>query len=361
MDSRAQPTSPHDGDRRVALVVGAHGVIGGSLVHHLSVGGWDVVGLSRRGGAPSAGVRHVAVDLLDPDDAKAELGGLTDVTHIFYAAFQDRPTWSELVPPNLAMLTNVVEAVEPAAERLAHVSLMQGYKVYGAHLGPFETPAREDDPPHMPPEFNVDQQAFLETRAVGAGWTWSALRPSVVIGFGLGNPMNLAVAIAVYATLCRELGVPLRFPGRPGAYDALVEMTDAGLLARAATWAATDPAGAGEAFNVTNGDLIRWRRAWPAIAEHFGLEVGPPLPMSLADVMADKAPVWDRLVARHGLAPTPYADVSSWRFADAVFGWDYDVFADGSKLRRAGFHEFVDTATMFRDTFDDLRRRRIIP
>ena len=36
---------------------------------------------------------------------------------------------------------------------------MQGYKVYGAHLGPFKTPAREDDPPHMPPEFNVDQQA----------------------------------------------------------------------------------------------------------------------------------------------------------------------------------------------------------
>ena len=61
--------------------------------------------------------------------------------------------------------------IDAAAERLAHVSLMQGYKVYGAHLGPFETPAREDDPPHMPPEFNVDQQAFLETRAVGAGWT----------------------------------------------------------------------------------------------------------------------------------------------------------------------------------------------
>ena len=35
---------------------------------------------------------------------------------------------------------------------------MQGYKVYGAHLGPFKTPARETDANHMPPEFNIDQQ-----------------------------------------------------------------------------------------------------------------------------------------------------------------------------------------------------------
>ena len=161
-------------------------------------------------------------------------------------------------PPNLAMLTNVVEAVEPAAERLAHVSLMQGYKVYGAHLGPFETPARERRPAPHAARVQRRPAGVPRDTAVGAGWTWSALRPSVVIGFGLGNPMNLAVVIAVYATLCRELGVPLRFPGRPGAYDGRVEMTDAGLLALAATWAATNPAGGGEAFNVTNGDLIRW-------------------------------------------------------------------------------------------------------
>ena len=92
------------------------------------------------------------------------------MTHIFYAAFQDRPSWAELVPPNLAMLVNVVDAIEPVAPGLRHVSLMQGYKVYGAHLGPFKTPAREDDPGHMPPEFNVDQQAFLEDRQKGKAW-----------------------------------------------------------------------------------------------------------------------------------------------------------------------------------------------
>ena len=346
----------------VALVVGAHGVIGRNLTDHLlRLGTWEVIGLSRRGG-PSAGrLRHIAVDLLDAADVRAKLGQLDRVTHIFYAAYQDRPSWAELVQPNLAMLVNAVTAVEAVATGLRHVSLMQGYKVYGAHLGPFKTPAREDDPGHMPPEFNVDQQAWLEARQAGKSWTWSALRPSVVCGYALGNPMNLAMVIAVYAAISKELGAPLRFPGRPGAYHSLLEMTDADLLARATVWAATDPACANQAFNINNGDLFRWSELWPAIAGWFGLEAATPLPMTLDEVMSDKEPLWNAMVERHGLVATAYRDVSSWRFGDFVFGWDYDVIADGSKARRFGFHDFVDTKAMFLGIFEDLRARRVIP
>jgi nucleoside-diphosphate-sugar epimerase len=349
--------------QNVALVVGARGVIGSNLVEHLaSLEDWRVVGLSRRGGVDVPGkVRHLAVDLLDAEGTRMKQAGLADVTHVFYVAYQDRPTWAELVPPNLAMLVNVVDAIEPVARGLRHVSLMQGYKVYGAHLGPFKTPARENDPPHLPPEFNVDQQQFLEARQVGKAWDWSALRPSVVGGVALGNPMNLAVAIAVYASLSKELGVPLRFPGKPGAYDALLEVTDAGLLAKAAVWAATAPAAANQAFNIANGDLFRWSELWPKIARWFEMEVAPPLQMSLQDVMADKAPAWKQLQVTHGLAATSYEEVSSWPFADFVFGWDYDFFADGSKARRAGFHEYVATDEMFFEIFAELRRQRVIP
>jgi nucleoside-diphosphate-sugar epimerase len=348
--------------RRVAVVVGARGVIGGNLIDHLeATGEWDVVGLSRRGGLDTDRVRHIAVDLLDERDAADKLGELRDVTHIFYAAYQDRPSWAELVAPNVAMLVNTVNTLEPVAAGLEHISLMQGYKVYGAHLGPFKTPARESDPPHMPPEFNVDQQQFLEDRQRGKRWTWSAIRPSVVCGFALGNPMNLALVIAVYATMSKELGVPLRFPGKPGAYTSLIEMTDAGLLAEATVWAATTPECANQAFNINNGDLFRWDEMLPKIADFFELDVAPPLPMSMDVVMADKEPVWKDLVAKHGLKPTPYADVSSWAFGDFVFGWDYDVIADGSKARRLGFHRYVETEQMFLDIFRDLQARKIIP
>ncbi|MCP2638533.1 SDR family oxidoreductase [Microbacterium sp. HD4P20] len=345
-----------------ALVVGARGVIGRNLVTHLlREGDWDVIGLSRRGGEAADRLRHIAVDLLDPGDTVTALAPLHDVTHVFYAAYQDRPTWSELVGPNLAMLTNVVDAIEPRMPTLEHISLMQGYKVYGAHLGPFATPAKEDDPPHMPPEFNVEQQRFLERRQDGLPWSWSALRPSVVAGVGLGNPMNLAMVIAVYASISKELGIPFRFPGKPGAYGSLIEMTDADLLAKATVWAATDPAGRNQAYNITNGDMFRWSSMWPKIAAFFELDVAPPLPMQLADVMADKEDVWDAMVQRHGLIATPYESVSSWQFGDFVFGWDYDVIADTSKSRRAGFHEYVESEQMFLQIFQSLRDSRLIP
>ena len=347
---------------KLALVVGAQGVIGRNLIAHLeTLGDWEVIGLSRRGGKSVGRVRHIAVDLLDAPQARERLGGLGEVSHIFYAAYQDRPSWAELVPPNLAMLVNVVEAVEPVASGLRHISLMQGYKVYGAHLGPFKTPARETDAGHMPPEFNVDQQDFLEQRQRGKTWNWSAIRPAVVGGFALGNPMNLVMVIAIYASMSKELGLPLRFPGKPGAYDKLLEMTDAGLLAKATVWAATDPRCANQAFNINNGDLFRWSELWPKIARWFDLETAPPLPMSLNVVMADKEPLWRAMTEKHGLERTPYQDVSSWGFGDFVFSWDYDLFADGSKARRFGFHEYVETEAMLLSLFEDLRRRRIIP
>ena len=346
---------------KTALVVGANGVIASNLITHLlELGDWNIIGLSRRGGTDEGKLKYITIDLLNKEQCRAKLEPLTAVTHIFYAAFQDKPTWSELVSPNLAMLVNVVEAVEPVATELQHISLMQGYKVYGAHLGPFKTPAKENDGGHMPPEFNVDQQMFLEQRQQGKKWSWSAIRPSVVAGTALGNPMNLIMVIATYAAISKELGVPLRFPGKPGAYDKLMEMTDAGLLAKATVWAATRPQCANEAFNITNGDLFRWKDLWPKIAKYFELETAPPLQMSLQTVMADKGELWAKMQSKYGLTSS-YDEVSSWAFGDAVFSWDYDFFGDGTKARRLGFHEFIDTETMFYALFDELKAKKIIP
>ena len=173
--------------------------------------------------------------------------------------------------------------------------------------------------------------------------------------------MNLAMVIAVYASMSKELGLPLRFPGKPGAYHSLLEMTDAGLLAKATVWAATDERCANQAFNITNGDLFRWDELWPKIAAYFQLETAPPLPMQLEVIMSDKEALWDAMIHKYGLEQNSYKDVSSWRFGDFVFSWDYDFFADGTKARRFGFHEFIDTEAMFLDIFEDLRRRKVIP
>jgi len=82
-----------DVGNKVALVVGANGVIGGNLIDHLiTLGDWDIIGLSRCGGEAKGRVRYISVDLLDPDDCRERLSDLREVTHIFYAAYQDRPT-----------------------------------------------------------------------------------------------------------------------------------------------------------------------------------------------------------------------------------------------------------------------------
>jgi nucleoside-diphosphate-sugar epimerase len=345
-----------------AVVIGALGIIGRALIDRLtSDPQWDVVGLSRRPLDYETSARFISIDLSDRNKARATLAELDQTTHVFYAAYQSLPDRGQELEANLALLANSIDALSAASPGLQHVTLMEGGKWYGFHLGPAPTPAVEDDPRHMPPNFYYAQQDWLEAAAVEDGFTWSALRPEAVCGFAVGNPMNLAMAIAVYAAICAELDVPFSFPGRPGAWTALFEVTDARLLAHAAEWAATTPRCAGEAFNITNGDVFRWRNLWPELAQRLGVEHGEPRHLCLTEFMADKGPVWDRIVAKHGLDPYPFDQIVSWQFADATFSIEWDVISSTLKARRYGFNACIDTGRMFGELYADLGRRRIIP
>jgi nucleoside-diphosphate-sugar epimerase len=348
--------------KRTALVTGATGLVGSYLLQHLlEQGGWDIVAVSRGKPDVPGEYRHVPVDLLDRADCERKLGSLTGVTHIFYVAYLERSEPTELVAVNTAMLVNLVEVLEAASPGLEHVHLSEGTKWYGNHLGPFKTPAKEDDPRHMPPNFYYDQQDWLEQRQRGKRWTWSAVRPHAVCGFSVGGPMNLTLAIAVYASISKALKLPLSFPGKPGAYTALYQITDAALLAKAIAWMATEPRCANQAFNITNGDLIRWQNLWPRFADFFEMDLAPPRHIQLTRAMADKAPVWDRLVAEHGLQRHRFEDIAAWGYPDNVFNSDYDIVSDTSKARRLGFYELVDTEEMFFRMFSGFKEQRLIP
>lgn len=348
--------------KRKALIAGATGVVGRNLLRHLlRTGEWEIVALSRRTPDVEGAYTHIAVDLMNAAECKARLGHLSDVTHIFFAALAANRERAQAAIDNLALLRNLVEAVEPVAGGLEHIHAMHGTKWYGMHLGPFKTPAREDDPRHLPPNFYYDQWDYLVERQKGKRWTYSSARPHAISGFALGNPSNLTMVIAIYAAICKELGLPLCHPGTPGNYTALYQCTDSGLLARAMVWMATTPNCANQAFNVTNGDLIRWEHSWPRIARYFGMEMGPRRTMSLVKLMADKGPIWDRIVERHGLRPFAYKEIVSWAYGDFVFTPEYDVISSTMKARRYGFHECVDTDEMFVRLWNEMRADRIIP
>jgi nucleoside-diphosphate-sugar epimerase len=352
----------HRTRNRTALIAGASGIVGSAaVVHFAAEPDWDVIALSRRAGGLPHEATHLAVDLADPTAIAAAASRLEQVTHLFYAAYTPRPALAEECAVNTAMLVNLVEAVERAAPRLTHIQLMQGSKWYGNHVGPYRTPAKEDDARHLAPCFYYDQQDWLCARQRGKAWTWSALRPHGVLGSAVGSSMNQLTAVALYAAISKELGLPLRFPGRPGAFTCAYQMTDARLLARAMQWSATSDATVNQPFNVTNGDVIRWCHLWPRIASFFGMPEGPVQTISLAEFMADKEPLWAEMRARHGLADHNLAELTNWRFADFVLGSDYDQISALTKFRQAGWRHSVDSEETYVGLLAMLRAQRIIP
>jgi nucleoside-diphosphate-sugar epimerase len=323
--------------------------------------GFEPIGLCRRPpeGAAS-GLRFVAADLTDAAACRDAIAACLPVEYLVCstrAPFGEGGV--EDVPVNVAMLRNLLDAAETTA--LRHVHLVEGTKWYGMHLGPFATPAREDDPRHLPPNFYYDQQDLLAERARAGGWHWSASRPGLIVDCAPGRGRNLISSVGAYAAICRELDVAFDFPGRAGAYDRLMELTDATLLARAIAWMLDAPEAQDQAFNITNGDVFRWSRLWPAIGRHLGLRPGTVRPLRLVDWMADKEPVWARIAARHGLRPLPLSSVVRWDFLDYALGLDYDVMASTTKARLAGFAACEDTQAMFLRYLDAYREARVLP
>jgi nucleoside-diphosphate-sugar epimerase len=342
-----------------ALIAGAAGIIGDALMRELDRNGWRVRGLSRRRllNHPS-----IQADLTDADATAATLRGAADTTHVFYAALAPDPDLATEAARNAAMLGNLLDGLETAGAPLQRVIIYQGFKIYGIHLGAkVPTPARESDPPHMPPNLYMAQEAALRERAARSRWDYVALRPDVVVGDIWGNPMNIALVVGAFAEISRALGVPLRFPGTDKAFGQLVQFTDSRLLARASLWAATSNRAGGEAFNVTNGDVFRWERMWSDVAQHLGLTTAAPVPLTLGQHMLDKGPLWRTLAERRGLAEADLGRLVGWDFGDFIFHTETDVISDVNKLYEYGFTERLNSTTSLLGAIDSLKRQRILP
>ncbi len=116
-----------------------------------------------------------------------------------------------------------------------------------------------------------------------------------------------------------------------------------------------------EAFNITNGDFNRWTNLWPRLAEYFKMDYGTPQYFPLTQFMSDKAPIWQRIVKKHGLLDYSFEDAVSWPFGEAIFNIEYDIMSDTTKSRRYGFLEWVDTEEMLFRLFTEFQKTRFIP
>jgi nucleoside-diphosphate-sugar epimerase len=353
--------------KKHALIVGSTGIVGNNLADHLIADGWAVSGLARKAVATPAGLRPVAADLLQPAALAAALAGLRP-THVFFSTWLRQDTEADNIRVNAAMVRNLLDAVRPTGG-VKHVALVTGLKHY---LGPFEaygkgdlpdTPFREEQGRLAVENFYYAQEDEVFAAARRDGFTWSVHRPHTIVGYAVGNAMNMGVTLAVYASLCKARGRPFVFPGSPQQWDGLTDMTDARLLARHLAWAATTPAAADEAFNVVNGDLFRWRWMWAKLADYFGLRAAayPGHATPLEAQMAGDAAAWSEVTKADDLAEPDIGRLTSAWHTDADLGRPMEVMADMTKSRRLGFLDYQSTLHSFYDLFDRLRRQRLIP
>ena len=350
-----------------ALIAGVSGIVGNNLARRLLGQGWQVSGLARRPPADIKVLQPVAADLLDPAGLRAALEKQRP-THVFITTWQRQPTEAENIRVNAAMVRNLLDALRPGGS-VRHVALVTGLKHY---LGPFEnygkgslpaTPFREAQPRLDIENFYYAQEDEVFAAAERDGFGWSVHRPHTIIGYAVGNAMNMGVTLAAYATICRETGRPFLFPGSAAQWNGLTDMTDARLLARQLEWASTTPAARNQAFNVVNGDVFRWNWMWARIAEWFGLQPAPfpgrgtPLEQQLADA----GPAWRGIAQRHGLSESDLNRLASAWHTDADLGRPIEVVTDMGKSRKLGFLDYQATDDSFFDLFNTLRQARIIP
>ncbi|MBM3366631.1 MAG: NAD-dependent epimerase/dehydratase family protein, partial [Betaproteobacteria bacterium] len=103
--------------KKTALISGATGVVGRNLLAHLEENpAWNVIGVSRRPPPTPGGYFHIAIDLLNQKDCRSKAYLLSEVTHVFHAAYLERGDSTAWVNDNTAMLINLIQALEPVAK-----------------------------------------------------------------------------------------------------------------------------------------------------------------------------------------------------------------------------------------------------
>jgi nucleoside-diphosphate-sugar epimerase len=252
------PASPRaDG----CLVTGATGFIGTHLARRLVKDGHRVRCLVRASsdtsGLEALGVELVRGDLTDAGSLIGAAEGCRFVVHCG-ALVSDWATIEEIKQVNVVGTRNVLEAASAAsAERFVHISTTD---VYGYPGGP------GIDEQHVPTGFSnwyaeTKRAAEAEVRRVSRarGLNVVILRPATVYGPGSEDVVgDIARAIRARQMLLVD-------GGRAVAGLLYVEnLVDAAMLALG------NDAAVGEAFNLTDGLDITWKRFLGDLAEGLG-------------------------------------------------------------------------------------------
>ncbi|KAL9238693.1 hypothetical protein vseg_013082 [Gypsophila vaccaria] len=367
---------------RVAAIFGATGLVGRELARLLSSKySWKVYGIARRGEQQSyfeektSNYHFISCDLLDTTETHKKLSSLEDVTHIYWVtwASQYQLDSPECCEQNRVMLSNVLDTVLPKAKYLKHVSLQTGMKHYVSLQRPVEmsgfTIYDEECPrASLGNNFYYVQEDLLKDRLSEYNVAWSVQRPGLITGCSSKTLYNFMGCLCIYASICKELGLPFVFGGSKECWEETwIDVSDARLVAEQHIWASTDDqisSNEGQAFNAVNGVSFTWKEIWPLIGKKFGLEVPEQMfstEFSYSRTMANKAGVWREIVKKKGLVETKMDDLANWVFLDMLFRCPMKLLGTRAKADSLGFRKRYTALQSISYWINQMRKEKLIP
>ena len=317
--------------KKHALVFGTSGISGWSILNRAlsypTPTTFDqITGLTNRplsiedAGLPSDARLQLAngIDLIGSVESvvsslKGKVKNVDTTTHVFFTAYIAADDFGTAKKVNTSILDVAIRAVEQLASNLQSVILQTGGKGYGVEFPDKVTitaPLREDCPripkPYYDNIFYYSQVDLLTSLSKGKSWTFSEIRPDVIVGFVPGiNFMNAAQGLGLYLSLYRTVhgeGARVPFLGTQGGWKCKHSDTFQDILAKMEIYAALniDKCGSGSAFNIADGEVTTWSQKWPGLCGYFGLVgEGPGEKYEPLDEFAKKNHgVWDRVVER---------------------------------------------------------------
>ncbi|TVY45409.1 Short chain dehydrogenase [Lachnellula subtilissima] len=424
------PTFPaHDGKKYSAIVTGANGISGSAIVDVLAGNPerWETIyAISRRPPVSTQPhVKAIAADFLSSPEDIAELLRKEGVkASRLYILCLLRPTTDKSRPGPLvqhrrngrneryafavfllidttntttvSLLSNFLSALTMNGTIPTRFLLQTGGKHYALHLGPTKLPMSEDFPRIPHPNFYFPQEDALSTWCLQHHSSWTVTRPGFIIGAVKEAFINITYALAIYATIQKELGLALEFPADIAAWDVNKDLSVVKLIAYHAEWAVLTEGAANQALNIVDDSRFSWGAFWPILASWYEIPYGVP---ELDEgkyarvVMPDDAPrgfggpgvvsvvwsferwagkkevrdAWERVQEREGLD----VGLNPWRNekvlrecfatldAEILGGWGRIESMD--KSRRLGWSGWVDTKEGIRDAIEQLAELKMVP
>ena len=88
--------------------------------------------------------------------------------------------------------------------------------------------------------------------------------------------MSIALGLALYASVQKELGKSLELPGDGVAWAAEKHVASSRMIAHHAEWLFSTPETADEVLNIADGGVFSYGKFWPVLSAFFGLPYEVP-------------------------------------------------------------------------------------